>query len=410
MLLETANLAGGMGNSMVTVTLPWLVLETTGSAAGAGVVAGLVTLPALVAAPVAGWLVDRWGRRQVSIASDVLSALSVAAIPVVAALGGLSFLTIALLAVAGATFDPAGYTGRRSLLVDVSEATGVPLERANGIHQGIFALGWTLGPLAGAVLIAAAGAVDSFWAPFAMFVLAAVAVTAMRVGDAGQRARAARQREGGGDGGGEGDGEGGTLGGWAGAVAGLTTLWRDPALRIVTLAVVVLAAVYLPTESVVLPTYFERLGSPGSLGVVIAALAGGTAIGAFSYGWLRLRLKMRSIARLSIVGTAIALVPMALLPHLAVLATAGFVLGLAWGPMDPLMNSLVQRRVDDDLQGRVFGVQLSLFYAVPPLAMVVTGVAIESWGLPATYLVIAGTLVVASAVIVTRPALAHLDD
>ena len=402
MLLEVANLAGGTGNSMVTVTLPWLVLETTGSAAGAGVVAGLVTLPALVAAPVAGWLVDRWGRRQVSIASDVLSALSVAAIPVVAALGGLSFLTIALLAVAGATFDPAGYTGRRSLLVDVSEATGVPLERANGIHQGIFALGWTLGPLAGALLIAAVGAVASFWAPFAMFVLAAVTVTTIRVGDAGQRARAARQREG--------DDEGGTLGGWTGAVAGLTTLWRDPALRIVTVAVVVLAAVYLPTESVVLPTYFERLGSPGGLGVVIAALAGGTAIGAFSYGWLRSRLSMRGIARLSIVGTAVAVVPMALLPHLAVLATAGFVLGLAWGPMDPLMNSLVQRRVDDDLQGRVFGVQLSLFYAVPPLAMVVTGVAIESWGLPATYLAIAGTLVVASAVIVTRPALAHLDD
>lgn len=396
-LLEIANLAGGMGNSMVTITLPWLVLELTGSAARAGLVAGLVTLPALVAAPVAGWLVDRWGRRQVSIASDVLSALSVAAIPVVAAFGGLTFFAIAVLAVVGATFDPAGYTGRRSLLVDVAEATDVPLDRANGIHQGVFAVGWMVGPLVGAVLIATVGAVASFWAPFGLFVLAAVAVTAMGVGDAGQRARAARQSE------------GGELGGWSGAMLGLTTLWRDRALRTVTVAVIVLAAVYLPTESVILPTYFERQGSPASLGIVIAALAAGGAIGAFSYGWLRVRLQFRTIVRLSITGTAIAIVPMALLPPLAPLAVAAFVLGLAWGPMDPLLSSLVQQRVDDDIQGRVFGVQLSLFYAAPPLAMVATGFAIEGWGLAATYLAIAVTLVAVSVVLVTRPGLAHLD-
>ncbi len=395
-LLEIANLAGGMGNSMVTITLPWLVLELTGSAARAGLVAGLVTLPALVAAPVAGWLVDRWGRRQVSIASDVLSALSVAAIPVVAALDGLTFPAVAALAVVGATFDPAGYTGRRSLLVDVAEATDVPLDRANGIHQGVFAVGWMVGPLVGAVLIATVGAVASFWAPFGLFVLAAVAVTAMGVGDAGQRARAARQ------------GEGGELGGWSGAMLGLTTLWRDRALRTVTVAVIVLAAVYLPTESVILPTYFERQGSPASLGIVIAALAAGGAIGAFSYGWLRLppavshhrppvdhRHRHRHCAHGAAATTA--------------LAVAAFVLGLAWGPMDPLLSSLVQQRVDDDIQGRVFGVQLSLFYAAPPLAMVATGIAIEGWGLAATYLAIAVTLVAVSVVLVTRPGLAHLD-
>lgn len=397
MLLEVANLCGGVGNSMVTVTMPWLVLETTGSAAGAGVVAGLVTLPALLAAPVAGWLVDHWGRRQVSIASDLLSALSVAAIPIVAWLGGLGFATIALLAVVGATFDPAGYTGRRALLVDAAEATDTPLDRANGIHQGVFAVGWMLGPLIGAVLIATVGAVSSFWAPFALFLVAAVAVVAMGVGDAGQRARAARQAE------------GTELGGWDGVVLGLTTLWRDGALRTVTVAVVILAAVYLPTESVVLPTYFERQGSPASLGVVIAALAGGGAIGAFGYGWLRLRLGMRAIARLSIIGTAVAVVPMALLPPLVPLTIAAFLLGLSWGPMEPLLSSLVQQRVPDDVQGRVFGVQLSLFYAAPPLAMVATGVAIEGWGIATTYLVIAAALVVVSAVLVTRPGLAHLD-
>ena len=383
---------------MVTVIMPWLVLETTGSAARAGVVAGLVTLPALLAAPVAGWLVDRWGRRQVSIASDVLSALSVAAVPVVAWQGGLGFPVLALLAVVGATFDPAGYTGRRSLLVDVADATGMSRDRANGIHEGVFAIGWMIGPPLGALLIATVGAVASFWAPFGLFLVAALAVAAMAVGDAGQRARAARMAE------------GTELGGWDGVVLGLTTLWRDPVLRLVTVAVVVLAAVYLPTESVVLPTYFERQGSPVSLGVVIAALAGGGAIGAFAYGWLRQRLRARTIARLSILGSAVAVVPMALLLPLGPLAIAAFFLGLAWGPMEPLLSSLVQQRVPDDVQGRVFGVQLSLFYAAPPLAMVATGVAIERWSIGATYLAIAVIFLVVSVVLATRPGLHRLDD
>ncbi len=396
-LLEVANLAGGVGNSLVMITLPWLVLETTGSPAGAGVVAGLVTLPSLVVAPVAGWLVDRVGRRQVSMGADVASALSVAGIPVAASVGDLGFGVIAGLALLGAVFDPAGYTGRRSLLVDVAESTRLPLDRLNGIHEGVFALGWMLGPLVGAVLIATVGAVASFWAAFVLFVVAAGSVAAMGVGDAGQRARVARQQA------------GTELGGWAGVVLGLTTLWRDRALRTITVAVVVLAAVYLPTESVVLPTYFEEQGSPASLGVVIAALAGGGAVGAFSYGWLRLRLGMRAIARLSIIGTAVAIVPMALLPPVPAMAAAALVLGLAWGPMEPLLSSLVQQRVPDDVQGRVFGVQLSLFYAAPPLAMVMTGVGIERWGVSATYLTLATVLVVASGVLVTRRGLVSLD-
>ena len=118
--------------------------------------------------------------------------MSVAAFPMVAALNGLTFFTIAVLAVVRATFDPAVYIGRRPLLADVGEATDVPLDRANGIHQGVFAVGWMVGPLVGAVLIATVGAVASFSAPFGLFVLAALAVTAIGVGDAGQRAGAGR--------------------------------------------------------------------------------------------------------------------------------------------------------------------------------------------------------------------------
>jgi len=396
--LQVANLASGIGNAMVMVLVPWLVLEETGSPAAAGLVAGLSVLPSLVVAPLAGWLVDHLGRRRISVSSDVLSAVSVAGIPVVAWTQNLTFGAIVVLAVAGATFDPAGYTARRSMLPDVARASGMPLERLNGIHQGVFALGWTFGPLVGAGAIAWVGATTAFWLPAGLFVVAAVVIAVLRVGDAGQVARAEREAA------------GEALSGWGGVLVGLRTLWGDPGLRVITIAVVVLAAIYLPTESVLLPTYFERLGSPGSLGLVISGLAGGSAVGAFGYGWLRLRATKSTIARLSMAGTAIAIIPMALLPPLGVLVAAGFALGLAWGPMEPLLSSMVQARVPPDHQGRVFGVQLSVFYAAPPLAMLAVGAAVEGFGLEATYLGVAAALVVACVVLVGTPAMGRLDN
>jgi MFS family permease len=158
----------------------------------------------------------------------------------------------------------------------------------------------------------------------------------------------------------------------------------------------VLAAVYLPTESVVLPAYFQGRGEPTSLGILVSVMSIGSIIGAFGYGWLAARFTRYELARAVLVGTAVAIVPLALLPPLPVMIAAGFLLGLAWGPFSPLMNTLVQRRVPADVQGRVYGVQTSLFYAAPPVAFLLTGWSVETFGVQATYLVLGTTLAATS--------------
>jgi predicted MFS family arabinose efflux permease len=80
------------------------------------------------------------------------------------------------------------------------------------------------------------------------------------------------------------------------------------------------------------------------------------------------------------------------LPPLPILAVAGFFLGLSWGPFNPLMSTLTQQRVPADQQGRVFGVQTAVFYAAPPLGMVLAGLSVESYGVSSTYIVLAAIL------------------
>ena len=176
-------------------------------------------------------------------------------------------------------------------------------------------------------------------------------------------------------------------------------LWRDGLLRTITVSILILAAVYLPTESIILPTYFEKLEDPRGLGLVISALAGGSAISAFGYGWISNRFKRRTQVRMTLIGSAISIIPMSFLPPLPVLIVSAFLLGLSWGPFNPLISTLVQERVPADQHGRVFGVQTAVFYAAPPIGMVLTGLSVERFGLNDTYLILALILAVTAVVV-----------
>src|SRR5919107_2143755 len=173
-LLECANVLGGVSNALVMVVVPWLILERTGSAAAAGLAGALTALPGIVMAPVVGVLVDRVGRRAVSIASDLASAVSVLLFPVLDAFGLLGVPAILTLTLVGAVFDPAGYTARKALIPDVADAAGASRDSVNGLHEGLFMAGWVLGPALGALGIATVGSVATMWVAFAALGLAAV--------------------------------------------------------------------------------------------------------------------------------------------------------------------------------------------------------------------------------------------
>ena len=373
------------------ITIPWMILERTDSPAFAGLVAAMSALPGILVSPIGGWMVDRIGRRRVSVGADLLSSLSVAAFPIVGATFGLSNPSILLIALLGATFDPAGYTARKTLLTDVAKASDADLDHLNGLHDGIMGVAWILGPAVGAGLIASVGAVNSFWVSASLFIVAALAISFLRVGDAAKESREVAKTSG--------EETNSSI------RIGVKTLWDDKVLRTLSVALLIIAAVYLPTEAVVLPTYFEDVDNPRGLGFVISALAAGSTVGSFGYGWISARMKRKTLIRLILLGSALSIIPMAFLPPLSVLMLSGFLLGLSWGPYNPLISSLVQQRVPAHLHGRVFGVQTAVFYAAPPLGMVLAGLSVESYGIKATYIVLAGVLSITSILVLLTKSL-----
>lgn len=394
-LHQLSNVASGIGNGVVLIVIPWLVLDRTGSAVAVGTVAAMSALPGIFVSPLVGVVIDRVGRRHVSIGADILSAVSVLLFSIIDAVGDLTFSVILALAVLGAVFDPAGYTARKALIPDSARASGIDIHTANGVHEGFFAAGWVIGPALGAVLISTIGAVHALIAAGVMFGVAALSIAFMRVTDAGQAARGESVH-----------GESFSQS----MVNGLRVLRRDRALFTMTIMLMFLSATYMPTETVVLPVHFKSIDNASGLGLTMSAMAAGSMLSAFSFGWIAKRMTRYHLLRTIVIGVAIGVVPMSMLPHTAVMVVIAFFFGAAWGPFNPLWNTLVQARIPADAQGRVYGIQISLLYASAPIGQLITGVAIESFGLRPTYHAIAAIFVVLAIMVFALPVLRDLNN
>ena len=391
--LEIATTLGGVANGITTVAFPWLVLERTGDPSAAAAIGAITLLPLLVTSLVSGTIVDLVGRRAVSVASDLLSLMSVAAIPVLDGLIGLGVGWLAALAVLGAVFDPAGITAREAMLPDAARASGVPLERANGIHEAIWGVAFLVGPGVAGVLIALVGAVATFWGTAACFGAAALLLAVVRIPGAGRPVAAVRET------------------GFFGATwEGLAFLWRDRVLRAVALLAALLIGLWLPIEGVILPVYFQERGAPGQLGVVLMALSAGGVLGALAYAAIGTRFSRRAAYVGAMVGTSLAVVGMAFLPPLVGLLAFGFVAGAMYGPINPIINVAMQERTPGPLRGRVVGLITSVAYAAGPAGYLVAGPLINAVGLQTTFLVFAGGLVAVALGSVLIGTLHGLDD
>lgn len=105
-----------LGKGIASVVLPLLVLDRTGDVLAAGILATVTTAASAAAGLFSGLLVDRIDRRTVSIVSDLLSAISVAALPLVDAAWGLHMAWFLTLAVVGAVIRIPGMTAHETLL------------------------------------------------------------------------------------------------------------------------------------------------------------------------------------------------------------------------------------------------------------------------------------------------------
>ncbi len=152
-LLWTAGLISITGTWLLSIALPIFIYKLTDSPAATATAVGVRVAVGLLAAPLAGVFVDRWDRRKVLIATNVLHAATLLPLLLVTSAGDL-WIAYAVIA-AQACFAIFLMPAEHALLPRLVDEADLPT--ANGLNALNNNLGRLLGPALGALVAATLG-------------------------------------------------------------------------------------------------------------------------------------------------------------------------------------------------------------------------------------------------------------
>jgi predicted MFS family arabinose efflux permease len=128
-------------------------------------------------------------------------------------------------------------------------------------------------------------------------------------------------------------------------------------------------------------------GSAADFGLLVGVLGGAALAGALGYSAIGHRLPRRRTFLVCFAFVPVGYIALAAQPSLPVAITALAVAGLAAGPINPLLFTVMTEIVPVELRGRAFGAVRGGAWAAIPLGILVGGAVVAAIGAPATFLV-----------------------
>jgi MFS family permease len=354
-LLFLATAGSSFGTYLAAVALTLHIKALTGS--GTWVAALLIAdfLPIVVIGLALGPLVDRLSRRWLMVGSDLVRFGVFAALPFVDSPEAL----VALAGVAGIAtgfFRPAAFAGLPNLVPDEE------LTNANSLLQTIETLAWMVGPVVGALMVAA-------WSPDVAYGVNAVTflvsgALVLRIAESKLRSEQSLTR-----------------GHWRDVTDGLKLVATSAPLRTV---LVVWNVVLLGSAAINVAEVFfaqDELGAGDvGFGIIVAASGVGLAAGSFlaapSLG--RVGLRRHYTGSIALMGAGWGFAAFAD----SIWVVVPFVIaGSAGNGAAIICNQiLVQRGAPDRYRGRALATIMSSNYAVLGLAMAAAGLLTDAFG------------------------------
>jgi MFS family permease len=352
-------LVSNSGNWLFNVTAAVVVFELSGSALQVGLVSIAQFLPLVVISPFAGALSDRVDRRRLLLASVLVSALAATTLAV-------SALTIGL-----ASFDNAWPVIAAAGGIGIGQAIAIPsltalvpdlvadvdLESGVALTSLTFNVGRALGPAASGIVLATLGAEVAFAVNAVSFLALITALLVIRIRD-----RAA------------------TTGTDRSVRAGLRYVRAD---RVVLLLLVAVGATGFAADPMITlaPPLAAEVGGGGTLvAILVSAFGIAAAPASVVSGRLQRRLGSLTVGGIGTGAMAAGLTAAAIAPVAAALVVgfaltgAGFVLALTG------FTSVLQRRIPNELRGRIMALWSVAFLGNRPFAAALDGAAADLVG------------------------------
>lgn len=385
-----------LGNAVATVVWPWMVLRATGDASAAGVVAAAIAIPSLLFAVIGGNLIDKYGRKPLSIISDVISGLSIVALIITGWMGWLDMTALIVIGIIGAVGDIPGMAARSALVGDVSRVSGYTIEKIAGINQAIMGISFLVGPAVAGGLMAALELEQVLWITAACSLLAAFVTSLLRLNNVPEEEKTEQEQQL--------EDEALAQAGILGAdeddpykgLAGWKLVLSYPLIRLLALMTIAPALTVGPYLMILLPAHFESQDNPVMLGASMSGYAIGMMVaGLFAQKFAgKHRLAWFTAMSLYALGFAC----MGVLSIEWVVLLGMIIAGLGGGVFAPLQMVLVTESTDDAVRGRAFSVFTAISQTVAPVGLLVVAAILQYYDIYTVAYVIAAFYIAVSIV------------
>ena len=390
-LLWSSQVISTVGTRVTSVAYPLLVLLLTGSPALAGVVGFAQTLPFLLLYLPGGAWVDRWDRRRTMVVCEVGRMVALGSIAVTAVVGGVHSITIAQLAAV------AFVEGSLFVLFDLAEGAALPrLVPAGQLPtavawnqartQGADLVGQPLGGLLFAIAPALPFAVDSV-----SYLVSGGAVAAIRTRLQGERAATADRLR-------------------TRIAQGVRFVRRSAFLREMVVIVGWMNLVFNGTFLVLIVRAQRLGGSPGQIGLMLAAYGLGGILGAIAAPAVQRRLPGRVVLiTIAWLWTALG-IALAFAPSLVWLAVLVFVLNLFGAPYNVVIGARLYQLVPEEIFGRVRSVGRIVAWGTIPIGTLLGGLLADRLGAGPALLVLGLGMIPIAIASTVSPGMRSIDD
>ncbi len=379
MALWVGQLISFIGDYFNYLAIPITINQLTGSPTMVGLAFISGSVPALLLGPVAGVFVDRWDRRKVMIASDVLRGLLVLLLLTIhdASQVWVFYVTGFLISCTSQFFFPSRGAVLPLIVTDPEDWL-----KANGMMQIIQTAGLLAGPALAGFAISKLGVQAAFIANSVGFFCSAAAVMSMVVprttpGTAGEMtfARVASDlRE------------------------GLAYLFGNRSM-VGVLVCLTVAFLGIGAINVIWVPYLQRtFGVDASgIGFVDSAQGVGMVAGGLLLGALSARMRKTTMCATGMLGIGAFFAVMGYSPYFEMIIALSFLVGLCLTPVQSALTTIMQMAVPDLKRGRVGSSMNAINTAGSLLSMAVVSLFGERIGLSTVFLLIGAFIASAGA-------------
>ncbi|HEX6674240.1 MAG TPA: MFS transporter [Actinomycetes bacterium] len=363
-LLWTGMTLSALGDSMSLVALLWLVYQTTGSVRQLGWFVAAYTAPVAVGGLVAGSVLDRFDRRAVLLADNLIRGAAFATVPLLYRAGTLALWHLYLVAALFALLKMLPLAGVPAMIPELVPTR--ELDSANALESIGYGVATLAGPAAAGGLLTRLNGANVVAVDAATYLTFAALLWRVRLPTRHPGSDPAPGREG------------------AGVRPALRFVIGQPAIMATTV-MFMLFNVGLGIILVLLPVYADTVltggGGAAGFGVLSSALAGGELAGSAAAGMVATRWPLGRAIALSQMAAGAFLLGLVALPQLpgavAFLGLSAF----GSGPLTVWAQTLRMRLIPAHLRGRVFGLLRTSMQATPPLGGIAAAMLLAGPGL-----------------------------